>query len=121
MIFGFGPEKRGGSSYSGSYVPYKAYSDDRDRSRRPLERSRNGYSMDDIILSSRGEAEEVISQMDELIEIYDLVSVADVYDLVGIRSEYTDNNYGWKNIRNVEPIRVRDGYLLKFPKPIPIK
>ena len=83
-------------------------------------RSRSGYSYDDIILESRGEAEEVLTRMDELVEQYGVVSVADLYDLVGKSCEYTDNKYGWTNIRNAEPIRVRDGYMLKLPKALPI-
>ena len=66
------------------------------------------------------EAEEVITKMDELIDTYGMVSVADLYDLVGKTSEYTDNKYGWTNIRTAEVIRVRDGYMLKLPKVTPI-
>lgn len=79
-----------------------------------------GYSYDDIILDSRGEAEEVIARMDELIESYGLVRVADLYDLVGITGNFTDNKYGWTNIRNAQIIRVRDGYMIKMPRAIPI-
>lgn len=100
---------------SASYVSYRQYYD-KDRDRRDDGPRRSVYEFDDIILESRGEAEDVLSRMDELIETYDHVSVADLYDLVGKTCKYTDNNYGWTNIRNAEPIRVRDGYLLKFPK-----
>jgi len=49
-----------------------------------------------------------------------MVSVADLYELVGIQGSYTDNKYGWtKNIRNASVVRVRDGYLLKLPKALP--
>ena len=58
--------------------------------------------------------------MDELIDTYGQVSVADLYDLVGKSCNYTDNNYGWTNLRNAEPVRVRDGYMLKMPKVGPI-
>ena len=78
------------------------------------------YSYDDIILSTRGEAEDVLSRMDELIETYGLVRVADLYDLVGITGNYTDNKYGWMNIRNAEIMRVRDGYMIKMPRAVPI-
>ena len=114
-------ESRGRKSSSGSsYVSYRDYSrkdDDRFRD----SRARSGYNHDDIILESRGEAEEVLLRMDELIETYGNVSVADLYDLVGKSCEYTDNKYGWTNIRNAEPIRVRDGYMLKLPKALPLK
>ena len=58
--------------------------------------------------------------MDELIDTYGIVSVPDIYDLVGISGNYTDNKYGWTNLRNAEPVRVGDGYMLKLPKPGPI-
>ena len=115
-------DTRGGRSSSGaSYVSYRSYSDrDRRDTRRESSRTRVGYDYDDIILESRAEAEEVLRRMDELIETYGIVSVADLYDLVGKSCNYTDNKYGWTNIRNAEPVRVRDGYLLKMPKAGPI-
>lgn len=114
-------ESRGRKSSSASgYVSYRDYSRSDDRDRFRDSRSRSSYAHDDIILDSRGEAEEVLTRMDELIDTYGNVSVADLYDLVGKSSEYTDNKYGWMNIRNAEPIRVRDGYMLKLPKALPI-
>ena len=76
---------------------------------------------DDIILESRAEAEDVISSMEKIIETYGFVRVADLYDLVGITCNYTDNNYGWTNIRSAESVKVRDGYMLKLPKAEPLK
>ena len=59
--------------------------------------------------------------MDELIETYGFVSVADLYDLVGKRCNYTDNNYGWTNIRNANIVRVSGGdYMIKMPKARPL-
>ena len=116
----YGDSKRGSSN--SAYISYRDYSrrdDDRDRFRDS--RSRPGYNHADIILETRGEAEEVLTRMDELIETYGVVSVADLYDLIGKTCEYTDNKYGWTNIRNAEPIRVYNGYMLKLPKALPIK
>ena len=121
ILYGDTRGRRGGSSSGASYVSYRSYSDrDRRDDRRESSRTRVGYDYDDIILESRVEAEEVLQRMDELIETYGIVSVADLYDLVGKSCNYTDNKYGWINIRNAEPVRVRDGYLLKMPKAGPI-
>ena len=99
------------------YVSYdRRYLDRGDPRFYNADRARIGYSYDDIILETRGEAEDVLARMDELIEIYGMVSVADLYDLVGITGNYTDNKYGWTNIRNAEPVHVRDGYMLRLPK-----
>lgn len=117
----YGESRGRKSSTNSSYVSYRDYSrsDDRDRFRES--RTRTGYNHDDVVVETRGEAEEVLSRMDELIDTYGVVSVADLYDLIGKSCEYTDNKYGWTNIRNAEPIRVRDGYMLKLPKALPIK
>lgn len=102
-------------------VSYSRYYDRRDDDRRSsVNRTRTGYSYDEITLDNRGEAEEVLTRMDELIETYGHVSVADLYDLVGITGNFTDNNYGWTNIRNAEVVRVRNGYLIKMPKALPL-
>lgn len=103
----------------GSRVSYTQYYDDRDRrnSRRPA-RVRTGYNFDDIFLESRYEAEEVLDRMEDLINTYGLVSVADLNDLVGIQGSYTDNKYGWTNLRNASVQRTRDGYYLNLPKVI---
>ena len=114
----FGESNKNKKSSGVSYISYKNYSDKKDASDNT--RTRTGYNYDDIVLESRGEAEEVITRMEELIETYGSVSVADLYDLVGKQCNYTDNKYGWINVRNAEPIRVRDGYLLKLPKAMPI-
>ena len=116
----YGESKGRKSSSASGYVSYRDYSRSDDRDRFRDSRSRSSYAHDDIVLDSRGEAEEVLTRMDELIDTYGNVSVADLYDLVGKSSEYTDNKYGWTNIRNAEPIRVRDGYMLKLPKALPI-
>lgn len=104
-------------------VSYRNYYDDRGTRPRMNERQAimaGSYSYDDIILSSRGEAEDVLARMDELMDTYGLVRVADLYDLVGITGNYTDNKYGWTNIRNADIIRVRDGYMIKMPRAVPI-
>lgn len=113
-----GRTKRSSQASSVSYRDY--YGRKRDDDRRSSSTTRTGYNYDDIILDSRGEAEDVIERMNELIDVYGQASVADLYDLVGVTGNYTDNKYGWVNLRNAEPVRVRDGYLLKLPKVVPI-
>lgn len=115
---GNGSGKKGKSSK----VSYSSYYDRRDSDRRASYSTvRTGrYDFDDLILESRGEAEDVLDKLGDLIDVYNVASVADLYDLVGLDFEYTDNKYGWTNIRNAEVIRVRDGFMLKLPKALPI-
>jgi len=118
----FGGSGRGKKKSTSEKISYRNYYDKRDDRRRYGIRDniRSSYGIDDIVLDSRGEAEEVLSRMQEIIDTYQIVSVADLYDLVGVSCNYTDNKYGWTNIRNAEPVRVRDGYKLRLPKALPI-
>lgn len=113
-----GHGKKSGSSVS--YVSYNKMSDRNRDDRHYGSGSRTGYSYNDITFDSRGEAEEVLTQMEAIIDNYTMVSVADLYDLVGERGNYTDQKYGWMNLRSAKVVRVRDGYMLELPKALPL-
>lgn len=101
-----------------SKISYRSYYDKANQRDRSVGRIKPGYNYDDILLDNRGEAEEVLTRMDELVDTYGMVSVADFYDLVGVTGNYTDNKYGWTDIRNASVVRTRDGYMIKLPKAI---
>lgn len=107
------------SSNRASKVSYTKYYDDRDRVSQRETRPRLAYDYDDLIFDNRGTAEEVLSRLDELVDTYGFATVADFYDLAGVSGSYTNNNYGWTDIRNASVVRVRDGYVIKFPKALP--
>jgi hypothetical protein len=123
MLLNNGETRKGSNrrSSTSSRVSYRSYYEreesERDRVNR---RGDRGYSYDEVILESRAEAEEVIARLDELIDVYGMASVADLYDLVGISGQYTDNKYGWTDVRSASHVRVRDGYLLKMPRAKPL-
>lgn len=73
---------------------------------------------EDIIFDTKTDADEVIGQMVELIDTYGQVTIADLYDLAGLTPEYTVGNYGWTNLRDASPRRIRNGYILDLPRPI---
>lgn len=116
MLYGETGRKKNSNSSRISYRDY--YKDDRRSRDRTI--SRSSYDYDDIILETRGEAEDVLSRMDEIMDTYGIVSVADFYDLVGVTGSFTDNKYGWTNIRSANVLRTRDGYMIKLPKATPI-
>lgn len=106
-----------------SKVSYRDYYDDKrdDDRNRSNSNSRSSFSYDEIIFDSRGEAEEALTRMDELLDTYGKVSVADLYDLADLTWEYTYSSYGWTNLGSARVVRERDGYSIKLPRPIPIK
>ena len=104
-----------------SYVSYNSYYDDdrRRNNRRSLDRRhRASHSYEDVIFSSRSDAEKVLDRLIDIIEEYDQVSVADFYDFVGVDSSYTDRNWGWDNLRDACVSRVRDGYIIELPRTV---
>lgn len=104
----------------GSRISYGKFYD-RDSDRRSIDtRPKNRFDYDDIIVESRGEAEAILSQMDEIIATYKFVSVLDLYDMVGITAPYTADKYGWTDLRTARVVPVREGYVLKLPKAFPI-
>lgn len=118
-------DNRNSKKNRASNVSYRSYYETRDNRRdRSIDRGYSGrqagYNFDNIILDNRGEAEDVLTRMDELIETYNIVSVADFYDLVGVSCNYTDNKYGWTDIRSASVVRTRDGYMIKLPKAMPL-
>lgn len=76
----------------------------------------------DLIFTDRGDAEVVLSTMEEAINQYGSVSVYDMYDLAGVSNDnYTLQNYGWKDLHEAKVVRTVDGFVIKTPKAIIIK
>ena len=101
----------GKSSYSRREEPK------REESRYLSSRSRAAHSLDEIVLSNRGEAEDVIDRLRAQIDQFDIATVGDLYELLGVVPSYTDNKYGWSDLREAGTRRVRDGYILMLPRP----
>lgn len=112
-----GEPSRGKSGSPGAKVAYRQYYQDRDeRASYNRPRAQAQYSYDDIVFETRGDAEEVLYRMEELLERFDVVSVADLFDMAGISCQYTDNKYGWTDLRNAHVEHVRDGYIISLPR-----
>ena len=74
-----------------------------------------------ILFDTRGDAEAVLDAMNDIISQYGTVSVSDFYDLARVPNDnFTMNRYGWTNIGGATAVRVRDGYILKLPRAIPL-
>lgn len=76
---------------------------------------------DDFILQSREEADLVLERMNDIIDTYEVVSVADLNDLVGFPTHHVDNKWGWVYLGDVQVRQVREGYLIDFPPAEPIQ
>jgi hypothetical protein len=43
------------------------------------------------------------------------VSLADLFDTVGLPATHVDNKWGWTNLASVEVRQVREGWQISFP------
>ena len=103
------------------YTRYAKSSDRRTSSERREKRSRAVYDYDQIVVPTKGDAEAVLTQMDDLIDRYEIASVADLYEAAGLTPSHTDFKYGWTDLSGADTIRTRNGeYTFKLPKPLPI-
>ncbi len=75
-----------------------------------------------MLFETRVEAEEVLDRMYDIVQQYDIVTVADMLELAGFETSPIDRRHGWDDIRGTEVIRVRSGdYLLDIRPPDPIE
>lgn len=120
-----------GETYSGhKYRKSKGYTDygkissvvgsSRERRERKNELS---SSVEDLAFEYREDAVAVLDEIMDIMETYDMVSIADVYSLAGIPTQHTDNKYGWDNPTDIAKMKIaRSGrdWVLKLPRPYPI-
>lgn len=109
---------RPGGSSTTNYQRYATQPKPDPREVRTRERRSNDFG--DIIVETRGQAEETLERMHDLLQMYNVATVADLYELVGISGNFTDNKWGWTDLRGAGVRPVRDGYLVNLPRPVPV-
>lgn len=80
--------------------------------------ARAAHNFEEIILPDRAAAEEVLTKLTNKIDQYGSATVADLYSLVDISGNFTDDRWGWFsaagfNFRHLP----RGGYRLELPTP----
>lgn len=114
-----GRSKRNNSTPKVSYRNY--YDQSSDRVRAGSANNRRSIDYDDILFDTRGDAETVLGAMHDIIDQYGTVSIADLYELAHVPNDnFTLNRYGWANLNGAQAVRVRDGYILKLPRAVPL-
>lgn len=131
MLFGEArstSRRTGRPPQSQTHVNYRQYSSsssppwkrDEPRHQAPVRRRHNALDFENVVLSTRAEAEGIISQMFEIISKYEQVSVADLNEMLGEASSFTDEKWGWTDIRGAGVTRITGGYLLDLTRPEPL-
>lgn len=103
------PQKKSGNTtvvhYDNSYNVHRKISSS------PVKK----FEYRDILLNSRSDAEAVRNEMDETLEKYGRVTVADYYDICGYIAGYGEDKYGWTDLRGMRIVASRDGWYVELP------
>lgn len=125
MLFGE-PDRENRNRTNASRVSYwqpniNRLMDRRDDRREPIRTRKDAYSYDDIMFTNRGDAELALDKMFELLQRYNIVRVADLFELVDQTCSSTDYAYGWTDLSSVKAVAVAGGkWMLTMPRAMPL-
>lgn len=121
---GYQPIGGGRSNYRSTNTNYTRYSNRYQSS--PSTNVGGGYSpnvrasnrIGEYAIDNREDAVGVLTRLQEIADKYNSVTVADYYEMIGVQTEYTDNNYGWtiEDLVRVNIIRTPSGFVLTLPR-----
>lgn len=117
-------QSRTGSTYNYSsyYKPNYSYPQQNRPSDQYAHVNREGvFRFDTIKFGMRAEAQEVLDCLVMRIVDSDYATVADLYDLIGRTADFTMERWGWYNLDTAYVTNVRGGFVIRLPKPQPIK
>jgi hypothetical protein len=99
-----------------NYTRYSSSSSRPDNVRQLPRRSRASHEFDEIILATRVEAENILNGLNKLVNRYGMVSVRELYEMVGEPFHHTDEKWGWTDLSDAGYKRVSNGFMLVLPR-----
>lgn len=83
----------------------------------------NQYSVDNIILEDRGDAERVLETMRAYIADYGAVSISELYEFIGEPiGDFATTRWGWRSLNTAGIMRTSNGgYKLDLPRAVSLK
>lgn len=91
--------------------------------RPPMQMSRRGQSVHDfeeIEFQNRSDATIILNLMYDRLEQYGSVSVAEFYAWADVRGNFTDQNWGWRDLTGAGPTRNPRSGLITLNLPAPV-
>ena len=126
VVYGDTPQSRN-RGYSDPRMGRVQYNSpiDRHLSSRRLPADRTAYSRDrkdigEIVLPTKEDAAIVLERMVDIADQFDIVSVQDLYELLGLQSTHVDTKWGWSGLHDARITQVREGFLIDLPAASPI-
>lgn len=76
------------------------------------------HDMSELVVPTRDEANAVLDRMYDILSQSGDVQVAHLYELTGIRPEFTDQKFGWTSLKGAKAVPLRQGgFYLDLPEP----
>lgn len=113
------PKSKGHVSYEGYYSSRK---ESATRDRRASYNPRSTVDFREFIFDDKRDADLVLNELCEIVDVYGFAKVSDFYDLVGeTERNFTMAGYGWEALGTASVVRVRDGWVIDLPRPVSIR
>lgn len=74
-----------------------------------------------VVVTTKEYAQDILEQMRDIIDQYEVVSVADLNKMANVASSYVDERWGWNDISGAKILHIPEGYLLDLPPCEPIE
>lgn len=85
-------------------------------------RGRATHNFMEVVIPDRVEAQLALEELEDLLEDFDQVTVGDFYDAVGLSKDFTDENWGWTDLRGTRILRAgSDGFIIDLPPVKPLR
>lgn len=78
-------------------------------------------STPDVIFGDHEEAEKVLNVMKEILTDHGELTVAEYKELCGLVPSFSDEEFGWITLDDVEVIEADNGFTIKLPRAITFK
>ncbi len=105
------------NDYSSKYVPQNSRGRDRGKSPR-MKETNSDYR--NVVLTDREDAKNVVEALYDRIDRYQNASIADLFEAVGLTSNYAQTRWGWTDKDQIGIKRVSDGYLIDVDEAGPL-
>lgn len=124
LLFGDSSRRRTSETRSGyGYTSYNRIkpATNYGSQRSTYKRQQDDDDFSDFIMETRTDAQEVLDRLRDIIQEYDAARVSDLYELVGLTGNFTDDRWGWTDLSRARVTMVRGGgYLLDLPRKEPL-
>ena len=121
IFYGEGKTRNTRKGGGETYVSYSKFYDQGTKSRaiESRDRDRGRGNNRELVFDSKGEAEEVLDTLFEIVRDYQTASVANLCELAGITPEWQEYKWGWYDLSGSSVKRIYGRkYILDLPKAV---